>query len=265
MFLIGSLEYLLNKHKEGKSWDGAWNLKNWDIVDGQPRLFALAEPGDANQASCKRDLARYATEILSLFAHNDGRYPANLESLFDELQNPLELPDHLFFGWYYEFLAFYPSFFTGSARMNFARGYYHLVEYLGYEEKVEYSEVFGYPLLWTEQFRTGGFVHHVLWLAFWDGKEPTFGCKIPYEDTLGQNFKLMRQVQEHGYRYVKLKQGVQTIERTDENDLYWQDQYPRTFPDVIKTLFTENKMVGEFLELWEEFKKLRGAPTKLGG
>ncbi|KAM0880068.1 hypothetical protein ACQ4PT_033815 [Festuca glaucescens] len=51
---------------------------------------------------------------------------------------------------------------------------------------------------------------------------------------------------------------AQTAERSDETDLYAEDQFPYVLAQLIKTLFSNNRMVGEFLEHYEDFKKLRG-------
>ncbi|KAM0841215.1 hypothetical protein ACQ4PT_059163 [Festuca glaucescens] len=251
LILIGSIDHLLQNHKEGKSWGGAWTREDWVIIDGIPCLHAAGEP--ANQVSCKLDLAQYGQEFLLPFAHKDGRYPANMESLFQELSSPLVLPDHEFFGWYYEFLAFHPCFFRGPARRMLVTAWYHLVEYLRYDQK--YAEVFGDEVLWTAPFQNEASVDKVLWLVFWDGKTP--GFVLPYSDTLGQNFRLVRQVQEHAYRCTKLIGDAQTAERSDETDLYAEDQFPYVLAQLIKT-FSNNRMVGEFLEHYEDFKKLRG-------
>lgn len=261
LILIGSLDHLLQNHKKGKAWGGAWTRKDWMLFDGKPCLRAAGEP--ANQASCKLDLGRFATEFIFPFAHKDGRYPANMVSLFEELSRPEELPDDEFFGWYYEFLSFHPCLYTGSARRMLVTGWYHLVEYLRFDQRLEYKAVFDDALPWTGPFRIKNSPDKVIWLVFWDGETPS--VVLPYGDTLGHNFRLIRQVQEHVYRCIKLIGDIQTAERSDEADLYAEDQFPHVLALLIKRLFSERRMVGQFLEEYENFKKLRGPQRTRGG
>lgn len=253
------LTYVTSAHIAGESWDGQWELSDWEVINGSEVWLRKDPVPYTDRMTCRRDLAGISAKVIPRLTHmgnGKGMYPAFCAHLGRELRTrgTDSMSDTDFFGWFYTYLRFHPAVMSSKSRSGLLKGFYHTAVRLNYNTFEAYQEIFeDYSLKWQKfLLKPRWTIHDVLWKVYWNGPAP---ATIPspwdlrYGDTMGGLLILMRQLLEHTNRHT-FQGSEQMMKSSTETEIFAADMFKTFLPEFIKLIFQNGKMEGEFLEDW---------------
>ncbi|XP_066371921.1 uncharacterized protein [Miscanthus floridulus] len=243
MLAHGFLVYVLNIHKQGRSWNGGFSTG--DMVVENCFKCRITKISTQGKSHCRAaDLHKIAEIFKSMFTNNEG-----MALYFDVLQKDLHEASNVEVEvkWYREYIVSHPALKSSIARYNLECALHHAATSFRSKDGLVRS-ILRKHNRWKELIpheTTEGTPDTVLYGVFYHKHDLTEGLD-PYASTVGALLSYKRNLLQHGHEYIKVQDHT-------ELEQFAARTFSQALPNIVRELLSHHKMNGPFKDHWEAY------------